>query len=165
MSERVTLTEAEREALGGPGSPWMWDDWDGLLHTVERILADRLADAWPCANYLRPRTCLTLRNTVGICDWCRDATTDLRARLAAVEALAADERGGRQVAAEAADRFRDVVSEALGLDENPGDDALVRDLRAHFGKTGPEPRRWRDFLDGQLTRLGPADTARLRGDS
>jgi hypothetical protein len=30
------------------------------------------------------------------------------------------------------------------------DDALTArdDLREHFGKTGPEPRRWRDFVTG-----------------
>lgn len=58
-----------------------------------------------------------------------------------------DQRQAKQVAAEAADRFRDVVAEALGYTaENPGDDVLVHDLRRHFGKTGPEPTRWRDFL-------------------
>ncbi|MFB6665997.1 hypothetical protein [Streptomyces parvus] len=60
-----------------------------------------------------------------------------------------DQRKARQTAAGAADRFRDVLSEALGHDdENPGDDALIAELRAHFGKTGPEPTRWRDFLTG-----------------
>lgn len=59
--------------------------------------------------------------------------------------------GGHRVAAEAADRFRDVLAEALGYeDENPGDDVLIRDLRAHFGKTGPEPTRWRDFCTSAL---------------
>lgn len=54
-----------------------------------------------------------------------------------------------RVAAAAADRFRDVLAEALGYeDENPGDEVLIRDLRAHFGKTGPEPTRWREFLTG-----------------
>ena len=60
-----------------------------------------------------------------------------------------DAVGGYRVAAESADRFRDVLAEALGYeDENPGDDALIRDLRARFGKTGPEPTRWRDFCTG-----------------
>lgn len=75
-------------------------------------------------------------------------------RLAAVEAALADERAAKQIAAEAADRFRDVLSEALGHDdENPGDDVLVAELRRHFGKSGPEPRRWRDFCAGALARL------------
>lgn len=60
-------------------------------------------------------------------------------------------RGGYRVAAAAADRFRDVLAEALGYeDESPGDEVLIRDLRKHFGKTGPEPTRWRDFCAGAL---------------
>lgn len=58
-----------------------------------------------------------------------------------------DQRKAYRTASGAADRFRDVLAEALGhADENPGDDVLVAELRAHFGKTGPEPTRWRDFL-------------------
>ena len=60
----------------------------------------------------------------------------------------ADTKAAHRIAAEAVDRFRDLVEECLGLDENPGDDELVRQLRAHFGKTGPESRRWRDFMVG-----------------
>lgn len=60
-----------------------------------------------------------------------------------------DALGGYRVAAESADRFRDVLADALGYGgENPGDDVLIRDLRAHFGRTGPEPTRWRDFCTG-----------------
>lgn len=70
-----------------------------------------------------------------------------------LRAALADEKGGRHVAAEAADRFRDVISEVLGLDENPGDDELVRLLRACHGKSGPEPRRWRDFITGAEAHL------------
>lgn len=59
-----------------------------------------------------------------------------------------DQRAARQTAAGAADRFRDVICEALGLDENPGDDTLVAAIRAHFGKAGPEPTAWRERLVG-----------------
>lgn len=60
-----------------------------------------------------------------------------------------DQTAARRIAGGAADRFRDVLSECLGhADENPGDDVLVTELREHFGKTGPEPTRWRDFLTG-----------------
>ena len=60
-----------------------------------------------------------------------------------------DETAARRIAGGAADRFRDVLSECLGhADENPGDDVLVTELRQHFGKTGPEPTRWRNFLTG-----------------
>lgn len=60
-----------------------------------------------------------------------------------------DQRAAKQTAAGAADRFRDVLCEALGHpDENPGDDVLVAELRARFGKTGPEPTAWRDRLVG-----------------
>ncbi|MEU1327205.1 hypothetical protein [Streptomyces microflavus] len=69
--------------------------------------------------------------------------------LAHLRADLEDQRQARQTAAGAADRFRDVLSEALGHgDENPGDDVLVAELRVHFGKTGPEPTRWREFLTG-----------------
>jgi len=70
--------------------------------------------------------------------------SETRDLIAAVE----DERAARRIAGEAADRFRDVVSEVLGLDENPGDDELIVRLRSLHGKTGPEPRRWRDFITG-----------------
>jgi len=60
-----------------------------------------------------------------------------------------DQCQAKQTAAGAADRFRDVLCEALGHDdENPGDDTLVAELRAHFGKTGPEPTSWRNRLAG-----------------
>ena len=64
-----------------------------------------------------------------------------------------DEREAKRVAAEAADRFRDVLTECVGLESNPGDDELVRLIRARSGKRGPEPTRWRDFLEAQLARL------------
>ena len=51
--------------------------------------------------------------------------------------------------------------EALGYeDENPGDDVLIRDLRAHFGKSGPEPTRWRDFCAGALALVDQINAAR-----
>ncbi|RKN40772.1 hypothetical protein [Streptomyces hoynatensis] len=54
-----------------------------------------------------------------------------------------------KTAAGAADRFRDVLCEVLGHPtENPGDNALVAQLRAHHGKAGPEPTAWRDRLVG-----------------
>lgn len=60
-----------------------------------------------------------------------------------------DQRAARRTAAESADRFRDVLAEALGhVDSNPGDDVLVAELRARFGLTGPEPTRWRDLVTG-----------------
>lgn len=72
-----------------------------------------------------------------------------------------DERAARQVAGESADRFRDVLSECLGHDEeNPGDDALLAEVRAHFGKTGPEPMRWRNFLAGALAQVDQIRAAR-----
>lgn len=70
-------------------------------------------------------------------------------KLAALHAELEDQRAARQTAAAAADRFRDVVCEALGHDDdNPGDDTLIAELRTHFGKTGPEPTAWRDRLAG-----------------
>jgi hypothetical protein len=57
-----------------------------------------------------------------------------------------DEMGARQIAGDAADRFRDVLCECLGLDENPGDDVLVATIRARFGKFGPEPTLWRNYV-------------------
>lgn len=72
---------------------------------------------------------------------------DLLAERDQLAAALADQRGARRIAAESADRLRDVLCEALGHDdENPGDDVLVAELRARFGKSGPEPTRWRDFI-------------------
>lgn len=80
-----------------------------------------------------------------------DRAARAEAALASAKAEAEDERAARKVAGDSADRFRDVLSECLGHeDENPGDDVLVRELRAHFGRTGPEPTRWRDFCTGAL---------------
>jgi hypothetical protein len=93
----------------------------------------------------------TTRGHAGVLDAYYPMADALLPLFAEVEANArreaANERAAKQIASEAADRFRDVLSEVLGYpDENPGDDALVVALREHFGKTGPEPRRWRDFV-------------------
>ena len=68
-----------------------------------------------------------------------------------------DYRGGWRTASGACDRFRDVLTEALGHEDNPGDDVLISKLRAHFGHTGPESTRWRDFpvdTDDELAAYG-----------
>ena len=71
-----------------------------------------------------------------------------------------DFRAAWRTASEAADRFRDNLAEALGHgDENPGDDVLIRELREHFGKTGPEPTRWRNFLTGARAQLDQIDAS------
>lgn len=78
----------------------------------------------------------------------------LRAENTAQAARLEEQRGATRVAAGAADRFRDVLSEALGHpDENPGDDVLVAEVREHFGFSGPEPTRWRDFLTGARAKI------------
>ena len=64
-----------------------------------------------------------------------------------------DECEAHRIAAEAADRFRDVLCEVLDLGENPGDDELVALIRKVHGKSGPEPRRWRDFITGAKAHL------------
>lgn len=67
-----------------------------------------------------------------------------------LQARLEDMTQARRIAADAADRFRDVLCEVLGYtDENPGDDVLVTELREHFGKTGPESTRWREFIEGR----------------
>lgn len=92
--------------------------------------------------------------------------TDRLGEIARLRAALDDERGAKRVAADAADRFRDVLSECLGYpDENPGDDVLVRDLRAHFGKTGPEPTRWREFCTGARATLDQINADRASGTS
>ena len=73
---------------------------------------------------------------------------DALAECAVLRESLADESAARRVAADCADRFRDVLSEVLGLGENPGDDELVRQIRDAHGKYGPEPRRWRDLMTG-----------------
>jgi hypothetical protein len=78
-----------------------------------------------------------------------------------LRAQVADERAAKGIAADAADRFRDVLSDALGFaEENPGDDVLVERLREHFGRTGPEPTRWRDFLVGARAQVDQINAAR-----
>lgn len=51
-----------------------------------------------------------------------------------------------RTASGAADRFRDVLCEVLGRETNPGDDTLVKEIRALLGKDGPEPTRWRERI-------------------
>jgi hypothetical protein len=81
-------------------------------------------------------------------------TPVLDAAVREAKAAEQNEREAKQIAAGAADRFRDVLSECLGHpDENPGDDVLVAEVREHFGKSGPEPTRWRDFLSGALATI------------
>lgn len=127
MSGRVTLTEAEREALGMVLAPLLEDDSAGPLEwhrcpecptrgpcpctgvaylgpevasAVERILSDRLADAWPCAVTWVCDTCMLRvhRDQVAvwadgehiICQWCRRDEAEveaLRATVGRVEAL------------------------------------------------------------------------------
>jgi hypothetical protein len=61
-----------------------------------------------------------------------------------------------RTASESADRFRDVICQALDLDENPGDDDLVFQLlKAHGKADEPESHRWRGFLGQQLDRMRP----------
>ena len=80
----------------------------------------------------------------------------------ALKAEADDERAAKKIAADAADRFRDVLSDALGHpDENPGDDVLIAELRTHFGRTGPEPTRWREFIAGAQAIVDQINDAAL----
>ena len=89
----------------------------------------------------------------------REELVELRADLE-------DQRAAKRTAAEAADRFRDVLSDALGHpDENPGDDVLIAELRAHFGRTGPEPTRWRNFLTGVRAQVDQLNEERQRGEA
>jgi hypothetical protein len=72
-------------------------------------------------------------------------------------AALSDARAAHRTAAESADRYRDVVSQVLGLNENPGDDELVARLLAAHGMAGaPESTRWRDFLGTAKMQLGEA---------
>jgi hypothetical protein len=85
----------------------------------------------------------------------------LRVENTAQAARLEEQRGATRVAAAAADRFRDVLSEALGhADENPGDDVLVAELRERFGFSGPEPTRWRDFLTGARAQIDQIEADR-----
>jgi hypothetical protein len=75
-----------------------------------------------------------------------------------------DSEAAHATASAAADRFRDVLEEVLSLEENPGDDVLVSTIRQRFGKTGDEPRRWRECIAAAETTLGisPAHTSEPR---
>jgi hypothetical protein len=47
---------------------------------ADEIAALARADAWPCANYTAPVTCLTAPSSgTGRCDWCRDQAAAARA--------------------------------------------------------------------------------------
>lgn len=60
-----------------------------------------------------------------------------------------------RLAAGYTDRFRDVVADCLGyIDSQPGDDVLIAELREHFGRTGPEPTRWREFTSEVWAEFG-----------
>lgn len=68
-----------------------------------------------------------------------------------------DYREAWRIASGSADRFRDVICQALGLDENPGDDDLVfLLLKAHGKADEPESHRWRGFLDDALAAVAVA---------
>lgn len=68
-----------------------------------------------------------------------------------------DYREAWRIASESADRFRDVICQALGLDENPGDSQLVFLLLSAHGKADePESHRWRGFLDDALDTVAEA---------
>ena len=110
---------------------------------------------------LTERGVLTRRSDMGrVWDWLAARTSTATADTGLRERLD-DERAARKIAGEAADRFRDVLSECLGHeDENPGDDVLVAELREHFGRTGPEPTRWRDFCSGALATIDQINAER-----
>jgi hypothetical protein len=75
----------------------------------------------------------------------------------AIHQLLADSRAAYRAASAVADRFRDIVSQVLGLAENPGDDELVSRLMAAHGMAGqPEATRWRDFISTSRTNLAEA---------
>ena len=81
-----------------------------------------------------------------------------------LNATVADELAAKRIAADSANRFRDVLADALGHeDDNPGDDVLVAELRAHFDRTGPEPTRWRDVLAGARAQIDQLDAAHRDG--
>jgi hypothetical protein len=69
-----------------------------------------------------------------------------------------DWRAAWEIASESADRFRDVICQALGLAENPGDSDLVYLLLAAHGKADePESTRWRDFCGSALRLIAGED--------
>jgi hypothetical protein len=91
---------------------------------------------------------------------------ELEEQIANVRARLDEQRGATRVAAGAADRFRDVLSEVLGHpEENPGDDVLVTEVRKHFGCSGPEPTRWRDFLTGARAQIDQIEADHAAPDS
>lgn len=83
-------------------------------------------------------------------EWNFQVRAALRAaadQLEAVQAELEDVHVGYRMSSAALDRFRDVVCEVIGFEnENPGDDVSLGLLRDRAGKTGPEPTRWREFI-------------------
>ncbi|RPE27334.1 hypothetical protein [Kitasatospora cineracea] len=125
---------------------------DAVLAVVEPELAalrQQLAEAERRLTRARERV-----------TWAQADRQQLREENAQLHGELHNSRAAHRTASETADRFRDVLADALGHpDENPGDDVLVTELRRHFGRTGPEPTRWRDLVqraDQLRTQAAPS---------
>jgi len=150
------LAEWDKWAAKDPG-------WQPVVDAViqQRIRADNAVHAAAEArlNYAmfdQPEALRQLEDAkyaVGRLWRSRRKWQDRAGQMGPVRAALNDQVAATKVAGDAADRFRDVLEEALSLEENPGDDELVRLLREKHGKTGPEPRRWRDFITGAVAHM------------
>lgn len=176
------LSDEEREALavaishGGSPTPSDWARADRVLAFLAARAAQPvrapITDPTPCGecghvHADRCSVCGHLPNAVVTTSSEHVPAPEVSRGVAEkLRAERDDARGGYRVAAEALDRFRDVVADCLGhSDENPGDDALIALLREHFGKTGPEPRRWRDFVTGARAVVDQINADRLVRDA
>ena len=72
-----TLTSAERQALLSAAGPQTPMTTVNLAATVERIKAEAVHQAWPCANYAAPVTCISAPSSAtGRCLFCYTMTRE-----------------------------------------------------------------------------------------
>jgi len=147
---------AEIKARHDSGQLLRRNDFEWLLAEHDRLTGDLTEER---AEHFETKEAYAQTSNAGVTYLTRiDALTAERdAALARLD----EQRGATRVAAGAADRFRDVLSEFLGHGEaNPGDDVLVAELREKRGFSGPEPTRWRDFLTGARAQIDQIEADR-----
>lgn len=151
-ADRVAEIRARHES----GQLLRRNDFEWLLSEHDRMTSDLTEER---AEHFETNEALARTSSAGVSYLTRidKLTAERDAALARLD----EQRGATRVAAGAADRFRDVLSEFLGhAEENPGDDVLVAELREKGGFSGPEPTRWRDFLTGARAQIDQIEAGR-----
>jgi hypothetical protein len=164
-ADRIAEIRARLDAA--TEGPWVYESAadihgveDGRIHYVTPQFAARDDDP-PMTSFYDRADAELVANAPTDLAYLLARVEELEGQLAKAQAELDDQRGATRVAAGAADRFRDVLSEFLGHgEENPGDDVLVAELREKGGFSGPEPTRWRDFLAGARAQIDRIEAER-----